>query len=123
MGNGDFTTALAWGQAGEEYVRTSFHRPNVEVEVKRPTRPNRYVYVEVAQNAHNRGTWTPSGIATTTTDLWTYVLGYAWIAFRTDDVKDLIRTGRYKRTEYAHGDNPTRGYWIPLLHLIEASWP
>lgn len=121
--NPEFDIDYQYGSQGELWVTSVIQALKEDrVEVKRDGQfaatGNLYVEFE----CFRRGRWQPSGIATTTTELYMFVLGDSETGFviPTDRLRaicrPLYRAGRIGKER--DGSHPTRGVLVKLSHVL-----
>jgi len=108
---------LAYGHAGERTVAQLLGLNDARVEVKTIRRPWPNLYVETHQ--YSRGTWMPSGIATSEADVWVFTYGRVSYLYPVDLLRTIAATcpAPCRRITYSKGDHPTRGVLIPKLWI------
>lgn len=116
------------GQAGEAEAGKLFdaltgNGSELAVEVKRDEKAHATgnVYVEFQQGG--KGSWRPSGIATTKADVWVFVFPETgtMLAVPTELLKEEARKAHAAGSKGATshtGDMPTRGALIPTRRLV-----
>lgn len=119
-----FDFDLSYGEDGERYVRQVLGwliDRNPRIEVKRKRRLDDLLYIELMQNPRNTGAWEPSGLNTTTADLWSYVIDKTGVilTFPTDFLRWIIRQDDGKSCETFDSDNPTKGRLLRVSRLIQ----
>jgi len=119
----EFDIDYEYGRQGELFV-TSIRKAMQEdrVEVKRDGRfaDTGNLYVEFA--CRKRAGWAPSGIAVSTAEAWSFVLGDSEVALTlsTDLLKDVCRMA-YRQgrvAEQTNGSHPTKGVLLKVSHLM-----
>jgi hypothetical protein len=119
----EFDIDYEYGRQGEMFV-TSIRKAMQEdrVEVKRDGKfaETGNLYVEFA--CLKRGKWSPSGIATSTSEAWTFVLGDSEVALTlsTELLKDVCRMA-YRQGRIAEekdGSHPTKGVLLKVSTLM-----
>lgn len=121
--NPDFDLDYEYGHQGELFV-TSVAAAMQEgrVEVKRDGKFAETGNIYVEYSCLRRGAWRPSGLATTTADLWVFVLGDSECALviPTERLKAicrrLYRDGRV--AEERDGSHPTKGVLVKVSHVM-----
>jgi hypothetical protein len=92
-------------------------------EDKRKTYLDARLYIEVEQNPLACGRWRDSGLATTTADVWTYTVhdtGAVFVlpvAMLRRAVEHAQRHG-VRPCPGPKGENPTRGYLLPVDEIV-----
>ena len=116
--NPDWDIDLAFGEEGEQLVRTILGLAAEQLEVKRKRCIDTKFYVEVAHSPGATGNYKPSGINTTRATYWAYVVGDTGIVFivPTGLLKDAAR-GALRVEEY-DGDNPTKGRLVSVDEIF-----
>ena len=116
----------AYGVQGElavDDMLDQLARRQLTREDKRKRRLDAMLYIEVEQNPWNRGTWKPSGIEVTESDVWTYKVDDAQVVFVFEVAVLRRAVAEARRRNVSHhccgGSNPTRGYLLPVGKIIE----
>lgn len=115
----------AYGVQGElaiDDMLDQLARRQLTREDKRKRRLDAQLYIEVEQNPLDCGRWRPSGLATTDADVWTFRVGDQSIVFvfGVDVLKRAVEHARYLNVAMhsVGGDNPTRGYLLPVERIV-----
>ncbi len=120
---------LAFGEAGEARVANILGLDGSRIEVKtdRIYSETQRVFIETQQLPRGATEYQPSGISTTEADFWVWNVG-ALVIVPTDAVRGCVATriqqGEKLKDGDPNGENPTRGYPMPLgwLTLMAARW-
>lgn len=110
------------GRQGEIFIENvidAVQRASVEVKTDVQALRTGNFYVEF--ECRRQGEWKPSGIATTSAELYAFVIGdSAWVV-PTNLLKQLARDrwreGRVK--ECLRGSHPTRGVIVPIAWMVQ----
>lgn len=119
----EFDIDYEYGRQGELFfqsIRKAMQEDRVEVKRDGRFAETGNLYVEFA--CLRRGTWTPSGIAVSTAEAWSFVLGDSEVALTlsTDLLKDICRMA-YRQGRIAEekdGSHPTKGVLLKVSHLM-----
>lgn len=126
----DFDQDNAYGLEGEHLVAQYgkvMQLGEAFVEVKHKRRPDLKVYVETLQKRnHGQGPVTPSGVNGTDAELICYVFAdTGWlIVGPTSDLRHAAPLiGVPKRQPEIHNGNPTQGFLVDLVKLLDRYMP
>lgn len=123
----DWDRDLAYGIQGEflmDNLLDMLHSRQLTREDKRKRRLDGHLYIEVEQNPLSCGRWRPSGLATTKADVWTYTIHEtgAVILLPVDMLRRAVAAAERFHVRLtpggSDGDNPTRGYVLPIDEVI-----
>lgn len=118
-----FDIDAAYGRQGELFIGSvisALRDGSAEVKTDAQSLRTGNLYVEM--RCWRRGQWRKSGLATTTAETWSFVLGTTGLALvvAVDLLKsiagDLWRAGRV--AEERDGSHPTKGVLVPIARLI-----
>lgn len=130
MKRSEFDIDYEYGRQGELLVgslREAWLAGQVQVEVKRERYANGNLYVETRQQPGGRGEWVPSGLRTSTAELWVFEKpnGLMILAPRQLLVEAATRLHRagVQRHATRHSSNPTQGYLMSIAGLCALSHP
>lgn len=122
----DFDRDLAFGKQGEMFVariQDALADQTAEVKTDAVALDTGNVYIEYA--CLRRGTtWEPSGIRTTQSTVWVFVIGVVAVAAPTDALRHIVqtywdRTGWHRSLE--RGSHPTKGLCVPIPLFLRAA--
>lgn len=121
-----FDRDYAYGVQGElfvdDYIKAIAEK-RLRREDKTKTRHDAAFYVETEQNPWSAGRWRPSGIYTSEADVWVFNVDNTGtlLVVRRDVVLRAVEKARELGVKLSEtkGDNPTRGYTLPLAKIIE----
>lgn len=122
----NFDIDYAVGLQGELYVASiadTIAAGNGDIEIKTDEKALQTRRVFVEYRCLRFGKWEPSGIATTTAQLWAFVIGTDTVLITpTERLKRLARH-YYDKNEFfrkgcSEGSHPTKGVVIPLENII-----
>lgn len=111
------------GRQGEMFIARVIQAiATASIEVKADVVAGRTGNLYVEFSCCRRGEWRPSGIATTSAELWAYALGSSQLALviPTNVLREAARE-RYRQghiRECSRGSHPTKGVVIPFAFLL-----
>lgn len=121
----NFDIDLAFGKQGELFVKRiqdALADQHAEVKTDAVALRTNNVYVEY--QCLRRGRWTDSGIRTTTSTVWVFVIGVIAVAVPTDSLRSIVAHYWPKQSWHRaeeNGSHPTRGLCIPITLFIKAA--
>ena len=112
--NSDFKYDLQLGQLGEKYLNDILANKKIEVKTDLQFKDTGNIYIEY--ESRNK----PSGIATTQSDWYAFVLSKEKIILvTTDKLKDICRKYIGTKFDKRGGDNNTsKGICIPIKEIL-----
>jgi hypothetical protein len=116
----DFKADLSKGKDGEALAKALLLNDEIEVEVKTDLKwkETGNLYIETECYIHATGQYEPSGLSTTTADVWAFVLGQSVYYVKVDCLKRVVEHfGR--EVECKIEPNPSRGKLITPQQLME----
>lgn len=119
----DFYADLKRGQVGEELAEVFLIGDAFHVEVKTDFRAKETgnLYIEMECDYGATGNYVPSGFATTKAEVAAFVFGQSVYFVKMDCVNRVVKLyGR--EIECRDSQNPSKGYLITPMQLIEMEW-
>jgi hypothetical protein len=109
--NNYFRFDLKIGQINEQQLAEIFADKKIEVKFDRKYKSGN-VFIEYECNGM------PSGIATTESEYYCFVLGHTFHLISTDDLKERARPYLKKRSVLGGDNNKCKGILLPLTELF-----
>jgi hypothetical protein len=123
ISNSDFDLDFRNGKQGENLVARVLGVDTVEVKRDLMWFKTGNLYIETMCWSKTKSTWVPSGLRTTKSQWWFWVLGDTVIAVKTKQLKQLINEQWENQTirekNNCHPPNPSIGYLIKIKDLLE----
>lgn len=121
----DFDIDLALGKQGELFVASiadALGSGSARAEVKTDAMIARTGNVYIEYECQRRDGWHPSGIASTTAQIWVFVLpANVLVAAPVENVRERCRTSWWRsdyRRECLVGSHPTKGIAVPVGKFV-----
>lgn len=120
-----FDRDYEYGRQGELLIDDFLNRiarGDGTVETKRKTIRDVELYIELEHDPGRTGEFIPSGLSTTTADMWTFVIGdtRCHLAVETNRIRRAVTLGLGRPKECTDGSCPTRGRILNFALLISA---
>ena len=123
ISNSDFDLDFRNGKQGEDLVANVLGIETVEVKRDLMWFKTGNLYVETMCWSKTKSAWVPSGLRTTKSQWWFWVLGDTVIAVKTEQLKQLINeqweNQTIKEGNNCRPPNPSIGYLIKIKDLLE----
>ena len=119
-----FDHDLPYGKQGEFVVAgtiDALKRDLCRIEDKRKRRLDNKFYIEIEHDPGRQGTYQPSGLSVTDSDLWAFVIGDTEVVVVVPAQRlraAIFELGLGKRVEEADGSCPTRGVLLDFNQMI-----
>lgn len=112
------------GRQGELFVESIIDGLKTEsIEVKRDARSKDTGNVYIEYECKKGGVYVPSGIATTTSEFWAFVIadGDVMVVLPIENLKRLSRKALKggQVAEQIHGSHPTKGVLVRVIDLVK----